>query len=207
MAMAGDGWEFGLSVFENDSTDGSNYWFHDNSDFWDHHSELVVATETLRTNYHGSVVNSERVHNLAAARNRCLDAVADLSIYDRVVFVEPDVTYDPAQMLELLSTDHDICSGYTSHPDGRFYDTWATRRQPADEWWDGSIPEAPTPVASTFNGVCVYRADPFAEGIRFSGHSPARGSFDCDTAVICELFRDAGHDDIVMYPFRVVHYG
>lgn len=204
----GDEAVFDLSVYENDSDDGSDRWLREHEDgfrtVFDH---VSVVTERILTAYHGSVVDSDRVHNLAAARNRCIDSGRDLSAYESVVFVEPDVTYDCFDAGELLDADHDIRSGYTVDKADRFYDTWATRRTSSDTWWDGSIPASPTRVASTFNGFCVYRGSVIADGVRYSGHSPERGSFDCDTAVICESFRARGHDDIVIYPFRITHFG
>ena len=119
--------EFEVSVYENDSIDGSDAWLHDIVEFEDSSVPFHLSTERLRTAYFGSIVSGERVENLAFARNQCFLPV-NLDTFDKIIFIEPDVVYNIEEMTELLLADHDICSGYTlCQRNGQFYDTWATR--------------------------------------------------------------------------------
>ena len=199
--------EFEVSVYENDSIDGSDAWLHDIVEFEDSSVPFHLSTERLRTAYFGSIVSGERVENLAFARNQCFLPV-NLDTFDKVVFIEPDVVYNIEEMTELLLADHDICSGFTlCQRNGQFYDTWATRLKEGDEWWHNTrgFVNQPTSVISTFNGFCVYRAEVIAQGHTFSGFSQQLQKHDCDTAVICENFRAAGFSDIVLYPYTILH--
>ena len=62
--------EFEVSVYENDSIDGSDAWLHDIVEFEDSSVPFHLSTERLRTAYFGSIVSGERVENLAFARNQ-----------------------------------------------------------------------------------------------------------------------------------------
>jgi|TARA_R110000823_G_scaffold241988_1_gene366565 hypothetical protein len=192
----------GLSVYENDSDDGSSNWLSNikNDSFID----TYVQSEKIATNYYGSIMNADRVKNLAIARNKCIDIVEDLSKYDKLIFIEPDVEYEiiGANRLIDISKKYDILSGYSIGVHG-FYDTWATRSNIThqappngnnylitDKW--GGI----HPVASTFGGFCIYNIQPFIDGARFT--SEMYGSADCDTACICDTFANMGYDNIAI---------
>ena len=89
--------EFEVSVYENDSIDGSDAWLQDIVEFDDSSVPFHLSTERLRTAYFGSVISGERVENLAFARNQCFLPV-NLDTFDKVVFIEPDVVYNVEEM-------------------------------------------------------------------------------------------------------------
>ncbi len=109
------------------------------------------TSETLGTQRYGSVWNLDRLRNLANARQKCLDQVGDLSRFDKVAFIEPDVTYDPHWCAELILARHphaagigepDIYSGWSlrtlANPKESvfLYDTCATRASKDEVVWD-----------------------------------------------------------------------
>lgn len=208
---------FDLHVFENDSTDTTK-------------QSLLAVEPLLRkklnkveieiTNlewpYFHSVKAEQRVKYLAEARNRTLEAAnsfVNLASYDKVVCIEPDISYHTFDVGKLLYSDLDIASGYSFLPQGMgvadwIYDSWATRVNPEDsEYFGPRISELPDclPVASTFNCFCVYKAQPFVDGVRFSGINPRTNSWDCDTTNICFEFADRGYNKIGMYNIGVLH--
>ena len=122
-----------------------------------------------------------------------------------IIFIETDVIYNPSDVLTLLHHPGDIVSGYTTNAMGEFYDAWATRKTSEETWWNHGIPQQETPVWSTFNGVCVYNSKPFCEGARFAGINPRTNEIDCDTTVICEVFRSMKSSEIIMLPINVRH--
>lgn len=146
--LAEAGWVCELSVYENDSMDGTAEWLR----FMLAPSDaIMLSTEKLGTQRYPSVWSLDRLRNLAAARQACLDQVGDLSRFDKIAYVEPDVTYDPHWAKELVLARHpqaaglgepDIYSGWSlrseSHPkESTFlYDTCATRASPLDTCWD-----------------------------------------------------------------------
>lgn len=81
----------------------------------------------------------------------------------------------------------------------RVYDTWATRRTSNEEWGTWFSNAANVPMAqmwTTYNSVCLYKAKPFQEGIRFDHINERLNKFDLEVAVVCEKFRNAGYNDI-----------
>jgi hypothetical protein len=150
--LADAGWDCHLSVAENDSTDGSAEWL-DNlpSNAYAFTGKVVVSTEVLGTQQYGSVWNVDRIRNLAAARQKCLDQAGDLSRFSKIAYIEVDVTYDPSWCAELVLANHpkaaglgepDVYSGWSlrtlSHPKEScfLYDTCATRATSFDTCWD-----------------------------------------------------------------------
>lgn len=192
---------FYLSVYENDSIDGSKD-FLKKIDF-PLFKDYSLLSEDLLTNQHGSYKDAERVHLLADARNKSILNSPYLNIIDKVVSIEPDIQYNPEEMRKLLLSDYDIISARSieRHDDlsHHIYDSWATRKNEQDSSWDYSILlEGIMPVWTTFNCFCIYNAEAIRKGCLFSGHNHKINNFDCDTAVICELFRDNGYNNIVM---------
>tara|TARA_A100001015_G_scaffold319367_1_gene442032 strand:+ start:478 stop:1191 length:714 start_codon:yes stop_codon:yes gene_type:complete len=203
---------FSLSVYENDSIDGSpkiisqikkQFGFN----FLD---EFYFKTEIINTKYYTSIKNDERVQLLANARNKCIDQVSNLSKFSKIVFIEPDIEY-PDKCRKLIKSSYDIISGISIH-NQTFYDTWATRLNQHDtelplnislDSFENNIIN----VWSTFNCFCVYNAEPFIKGLRFTGFNNKTKSHDCDTAIICDLFRDSGYTNIAIdKTFVVKHF-
>lgn len=176
--------EYFLSVYENDSTDGT----------WDVLKGLDfsfiqyvnIMTETLNTEYFGSVVSAQRVINLANARNKVIYSSGSYHVADKIVFIETGITYDVADAIACIakSTNYDILSALSVHKKGdidpksfapeehhfvNIYDSWATRATP-NTYNDEHARfgnQLITPVWSTFNCFCVYNAEPFKSGISF----------------------------------------
>jgi len=206
---------FDLSVYENDSTDGTQE--HLGKLIPELKAELnkVIVTSTEEYSpYFGSVRDEDRVTLLAGARNRTLDQM-DLSVYDKILFMEPDIDFDPEELSQLFYTDDDICSPYSLHPieyqNHRWiYDSWATRLNITDDIFRGprifEMPES-LEVQSTFNCFCVYKAKPFKEGARFSAINPMTDHWDCDTTNICVEFIKRGYKQIKLYSMPLIHLG
>ena len=183
---------FWLSIYTNDNSDSTIETY--NSLTWN--IPITFQSETLNTNYYGSFKHRDRVANLAAARNKCM-TVSFINQADKVVWIEPDVIYDEQRASKLLYLNVDIISGRSVCPETQLYDTWATRKNPGDTDWVGEIPtEGLHQVYSTFNGFCVYNTVPIRRGCVFSAHNNKTNTYDCDTAVICQQFHDAGYTNI-----------
>lgn len=152
-------YEVDVSIYENDSIDGTTEWLRtqDNAArLWDHvlgtQRTSVITTEKLGTQQYGSVWHIDRLKQLAAARQKCLDQVGDrLGTYDKVACVEVDCSWDPRWCSELILARHplaaglgepDIYSGWslrseTNPKESTFlYDTCATRATRDDLTWD-----------------------------------------------------------------------
>jgi hypothetical protein len=156
MTLFMEGWETSVSIVENDSTDGTDRGLRQIEEQWTRtHSPMErvwLSTDKLGTTQYPSVWNADRLRNLAAARQRCLDQVGaeQLATFDKVAYVEVDVTYDPKWCAELVLARHpaaagiepDIYSGWSlrsaTHPKEStyLYDTCATRATELDTCWD-----------------------------------------------------------------------
>lgn len=209
------GINFDLSVFENDSTDGTQeYLAKIEPELGSELNKVWIHCSKKDWPYFGSVREQDRVKYLAEARNQCLEQV-DLKVYDKVVFIEPDVDYDPEKISQLFWVDDDIASPYSVHPlnvqsHRWIYDSWATRLSVEDDIFKGPrIFEMPSrlDVVSTFNCFCVYYAKPFIEGARFSGINPLTMEWDCDTTNICYEFASRGYNKIGLYNILLTHLG
>lgn len=210
---------FDLSVFENDSIDGTQEYLAEvEPELGSELNKVWIHCSKKDWPYFGSIRAEERVKYLAEARNHCLeqaDQDVGLFSYNKIVFIEPDVDYDPEEISHLFWVDDDIASPYSVHPmdfqsHRWIYDSWATRLSVEDDIFKGPrIFEMPPrlDVASTFNCFCVYRAQPFTEGARFSGINPYTNTWDCDTTNICYEFTQRGYDRIGLYNILLTHLG
>jgi hypothetical protein len=192
--------KFSISIYENDSTDNTKKLLQelDLTRFENSWRQF----EDLKTQYFGSVVAKDRVKNLANARNACLEAAQEyFSEYTKVLFIEPDFEYTLESAMKVINAEKtynmqiDIVSG-VSVMNNVFYDMWATRRNSTETWGKAVIREGIEPFWSTFSGFCLYNAIPFKEGVRFGWFNSRLGTFDCDTVVICENFREKGYNRI-----------
>ena len=201
--------EFYYSAYENDSTDRTVDILHSLDWKSVFEGRYNIITENINTKFYGSSTDAERVQNLAAARNISLLAKNFYKEVDYVLVVEDDITYNKDTISKLLNfqeyhsiSNVDIVSGASVQFNSAQFicrDIWATRRNEREEW--GSfLPDAHnTPYGkywSTFNGLILYKAKPFQEGVKWSAWNSRLNKWDCDTAVICEDFRKHGYSDI-----------
>lgn len=208
---------FDLSVFENDSNDTTPEYLEElRPELEAELNKVIITCGKENWPYFRSIKDDERVDYLAKARNKALNQILSKNLgytYDKIIFIEPDIDYDPEQISKLLYTDDDIASPYSLHPiefaNHRWiYDSWATRLTPQDEIFKGPrIFDMPKrlDVAATFNCFCVYNADPFYEGARFSGTNPLTNRWDCDTTNICFEFAFRGYKEFGLYNIPVTH--
>lgn len=101
---------FDISIFENDSSDNTrsilqNYNY--NKIFKNH----FLTIQNLNTPKYGSVADENRVKLLAYYRNQALNQVKDLSIYDKIIWIESDIFYIPEDVIKLIDSDFDVYSG------------------------------------------------------------------------------------------------
>lgn len=206
-------YEFVLSIYENDSTDGTPELIRKKD--WSFFSDVSIVSERLKTNKYGSVKSRDRVRNLSIARNKAIEAKDFLSRADYIMMVEFDMRFSTdvvKQILEFknLEPDFDIVSGLTvnNHP---IYDSWATRKGPRftshEEVRLFDITSKPyDKYYATSNGVCLYRAEPFREGVRYGYINLVTKKFDCDTVVVCQNFHKLGYDNIyIMHTAKIYH--
>ena len=221
-----------LSAYENDSSDDSSAIAIENLKklkSTDLFSNIIWQSENINTQYytHESSNWNARLENLSSARNKCLNnaIVSTEEVYDKIVFIEPDISYSPFEASEMIksSVDYNILSGMSIlYPKSeQLYDLWATR--PEKMWlplgsqhqnwfhWKESLSpvvEASSRyvnLASTFSGVCVYDSKPFYDGVLFS--PTYRDNYDCDTVNICYEFIDLGNNNICMdKQFKIYHF-
>ena len=206
-------YNFYLSLYENDSTDGTKERLLSKS--WAFFKGLSIISENIMTKDYGSVKDEDRVKNLSIARNKAVEAGGFLSNMDYVMMVESDMTFDMNSIKKLLNfkdkePDFDIVSTISIR-NKRLYDAWATRRTPryvygADELGPDYKKKDYDKYYSTSNGVCLYRAKPFKEGARYGYINKVTKEFDCDTVIICQDFYDRGYKNIyILHNAPVFH--
>lgn len=195
-------YDFFFSIYENDSTDTTKQVI-SNAD-WSFFKDWAVTVENLGAGkYSGNEL--ERVKILATARNKCIEAKGFYRDVDWVLFVESDIQYTPEDFARILrhgDVDVDIFSGIAVTKDTRvIYDLWATRYSPKDAPTDYAYvfdlePHGVKELWATFSCLCLYKAEPFKNGVWFHWMNERFGCHDCDTTVICENFRKAGYTKI-----------
>lgn len=203
-------YDFSLSIYENDSVDATKQKLQSlkNANL----KNLYFSSETIMTNYYPSIINADRVKNLANARNACLN-VKEINFLDfeKVIFIEPDFQYTLENAIKIISSEQihnkkfDIISGVSLF-NGNFYDSWATRKTSSDQNGQITVSDTLEPFWSTFNGFCSYNSKPFAEGVRFGWLNTRLNIFDCDTVVICETFREKGYNEVYIDRSAVFHH-
>lgn len=136
-----------LSIFENDSQDKTKEIL-SNFDF----SFLNLKkneSKNFGTIQYSSIWSYDRLKNLAFYRQQCLEGI-DLTEFDKIAYIEPDIIYDPYWCSELVLANHlksiniepDIYSAWSlrsmKHPKESMYlyDTCATRYSEFDLNWD-----------------------------------------------------------------------
>jgi hypothetical protein len=207
------GYNFILSIYENDSTDDTVEKIQ--SKDWSFLKDFSFISEKLMTNNYGSVKSKDRVKNLSIARNKAIEVPGFLERSDYVMMIESDMRFDMdtvRQILEFknLEPDFDIVSGLTvnNHP---IYDSWATRKGPRftshEEVRKFDVTSKPYDwYYATSNGICLYRAQPFKDGVRYGYINPVTNKFDCDTVVVCQNFHAAGFDKVyIIHTAKIYH--
>jgi hypothetical protein len=213
MVRAFKEYDFILSIYENDSVDGTPEII--KSKDWSFFSDVSIVSERLKTTKYGSVKSMDRVRNLSIARNRAIGAKDFLSKADYIMMVEFDMRFDLdviRQILEFknLEPDFDIVSGLTvnNHP---IYDSWATRKGPRFTSHEevrlfDTTSKPYDKYYATSNGVCLYRAEPFRQGVRYGYVNTVTKKFDCDTVVVCQNFHKLGYKNIyIIHTAKIYH--
>lgn len=201
-------YEFYLSIYENDSNDGTKerIFLKD----WSFFSGVSIISENIQTQYYGSVKDPTRVENLAKARNRAIEGGGFLNNVDYVLMVEGDIRYDSEAVKKLLNfselePDFDIVSATSIRKNGTHYDCWASRTEPVYKDGVCNLHEDRNSdfrtleyakYYSTSNGLCLYRAKPFQEGIRHHWINTVTKEFDCEMVVLCQNFINKKYDKI-----------
>lgn len=195
-----------LSVYENDSED-KTFDKLKNLDF-SFLEGVSLKTEKLNTPIFDSFSKAkDRVILIAEARNKSIYSNPFLNQCSHLLVIEPDIRYDPSLIIkEIINKgDYDIISPRSVDIDRNcyFYDDWGTRQTDKDGNWKcfsvnilrmlGVIP-----VWTTFNCLCLYKAEPFKNFITFEGFNSRINAYDCDTAVVCENFRKNNYSNIVL---------
>jgi hypothetical protein len=197
-------YEFYLSIYENDSTDRTKSRLHTTD--WSFLKGVSVVTENIDTEFYGSVKDPVRVENLSKARNKAIEAGGFLSKVDYVLMVEGDLAFNILSVKELLNfkdikPDFDIVSAVSIRKNGTHYDWWATRTGPVYKPGASELdPEYSRKhygeYYSTSNGLVLYRAKPFQEGVRHGWINTVTKEFDCEMVVLCQNFRAKGYNNI-----------
>lgn len=197
-------YNFYLSLYENDSTDNTKELL--NKFDWSFAADTFLNCENVGTDFFGSVKEEQRVKNLAAARNKAIEAKDFLEKVDHVLDIESDMRFSVDTVGKILKFKEtynlarvDIVSSVSRLKNNNVYDIWATRQTPNEE--EGNLYDnwADIPFAkyyATCNGICLFDAIPFQQGIRYGWYNERFKKYDCDTSVICEEFHKIGYSEI-----------
>jgi glycosyltransferase involved in cell wall biosynthesis len=196
--------DFYLSIYENDSDDGTKQrlFSHD----WSFLSGVSIVSEDIGTRLFGSTKDEERVHNLAIARNKGVHGGGFIEFVDYVLMVEGDNVYTPESVVNLFKfedqvPDFHVVSAVSLRSNGTHYDWWATRTSAVfneqnseleRDWKRKQYGE----YYSTSNGLCLYRAEPFRNGVKHHWINTETKEPDCEMVVLCQNFRAAGYGNI-----------
>jgi glycosyltransferase involved in cell wall biosynthesis len=197
-------YDFYFSLYENDSTDNTKKLIH--STDWSFFKGVSIITEDLNTQFFGSVKDPVRVENLSNARNKALEAGGFINVVDYVLMVEGDLSFDMNSIKELLyfkavEPKFDIVSAVSIRKNGTHFDWWATRTGPVFNQKASDLDPKYRrkhygEYYSTSNGLVLYRAKPFQEGVRHGWINTVTKEFDCEMVVLCQNFRAKGYENI-----------
>ena len=206
-------YEFYLSIYENDSNDGTKQRLM--SKDWSMFAGFSFISENIMTKDYGSTKDADRVKNLSIARNKAIEAGGFLEFCDYVMMIESDFDFGMDAVKKVLDfkniePEFDIVSAISIRRK-YLYDHWATRKTPE---YDPAVPRLDPDYKlksydkyySTSNGICLYRAEPFREGVRYGWINTVTGEADCDTVVVCQNFHDKGYHNIyIIHDAEVYH--
>lgn len=192
-------WTFNISLYENDSEDGSKEKL-DNLD-WSFADWFKLSSEKNKKEYLIGL-ERKRIERLSAYRNLCIYQFGDLDSIDRIIMNDVDCSYDPEHAVEIIekSLGWDAFS-FASRDTGtgdEFYDRWATRRTPVDKWWDNKPynKKGDNQTWTTGNGFVSYNPEAFKMGATFGYINKRLKTHDSENAVVCENFRAFGFNKI-----------
>lgn len=195
--------QFALSVYENDSTDGSAAKI---AGFdWSFITSYVFANARINVPYFVGGKNPLRTEILAYVRNQCMNNCPFLATMDNVLWIEPDTEFSQETVATIINHEKiygeklDVFCGKSVHPGtDSIYDSWGTRKTPHQTDWQDSDGQTGgyEPMWSVFNCLVLYSAEPIKRGIMFGGVNKRMNQPDCDTVVICENFRANGYNKI-----------
>lgn len=198
-------YEFYLSLYENDSTDNTkNLIFKQDYSMF---SGISVISENINTKFYGSSKDEDRVKNLAMARNRALIGGNFLNIADYILVIDIDVEFKMSAVEKILNfkfikPDFDVVAATTLRKK-LLYDQWATREGPE---YDPKMQEkfneyrlsSYKKYYSVSSGFCLYRAEPFKQGIRWDYINQVTDKPDCEMVVVCQQLSKMGYNNIYM---------
>lgn len=101
---------FDISILENDSRDNSKLILK-NYEYNKFFKNNFILSINLNAPKYGSVAEENRVRLLSLYRNQVLDQVKDLSLYDKIIWIESDIFYIPEQVINLIDSNFDVYSG------------------------------------------------------------------------------------------------
>lgn len=216
MVKNNPGYNFYLSIYENDSTDQTKQQLFLKD--WSFFKGVSIITENIDTEYFESVKSAQRVENLSKARNKAIEAGGFLEKMDYILMIESDVMYTPDHAQQLLNfktkePDFDIVSTISLRKNGKHYDWWATRTGPEYNPDKSEIdPDYQSKqygkYYSTSNGLCLYKAKAFKEGVRHHWINKVTKEFDCEMVVLCQGFHEKGYSNIyILYTAEAHHLG
>jgi len=192
-------WTFNISLYENDSKDGSKEDL-ENLD-WSFANWFNLSSEKNDKEYFIGL-ERKRIERLSSYRNLCIYQFGDLDSIDRIIMNDIDCSYDPKHAVEIIekSLEWDIFS-FASRDSGtgdEFYDRWATRRSPVDTWWDDKPynTKGDNQTWTTGNGFVSYNPEGFKRGATFGYVNKRLKTHDSENAVVCENFRAFGFNKI-----------
>ena len=206
-------YEFYISLYENDSDDGTKQKLLTKD--WTMFSGISILSENIKTKDYGPVKDADRVKNLAIARNKVIRGGNFIDLCDYVLMIDSDIAFDiPAvkKILEFkdIEPNFDIVSA-ASIRRGQLYDQWATR--------DGAEYDPNMKVLfqeyrkepykkyyATSNGFCLYRAQPFKNGVVYDYINKVTKEADCEMVVVCQNFHAKGYKNIyIVHDAEVYH--
>jgi hypothetical protein len=198
-------YDFYLSIYENDSTDGTRKLMQ-NCDY-SMFKGVSLISENLGTKFYGSTKEEDRVQNLAKARNKALDGGGFLIDMDYVLVIDADVEFKMPSVKKILDfknkqPEFSIVSAATLRRD-RLYDAWATRDShlfdpEITDKFENYRKEPFKKYYSVSSGFCLYKALPFKQGVRWGHINLVTQSSDCEMVVICQNFSKMGYNGIYM---------
>ena len=206
-------YEFYLSLYENDSVDGTKQSLL--SKDWTAFSGISIISENINTKDYGPVKDADRVKNLANARNKVVAGGNFIDFSDYVLMIDSDIAFDMDSAKKILEfkniePNFDIVSA-ASIRKKYLYDQWATRNDAEydphmRELYQKYRKEPYRKYYSTSNGFCLYRAQPFREGVKFDYINTVTKQADCEMVVVCQKFHQLGYKNIyIVHGAEVYH--